>query len=218
MSGMKADTVRRLETVKINDRAPPDPAYLEVVGVPVIVDDGSRHSIRAVRFIGTPAPAGTGHSTAALNVAMREIDAGAVVDGVRMPLSPGSGPRSAIGHIAAALRAADPKLSEEYAKAAARSVLAELRDRFGCAVVHDVPAAKQSGGKPNGKRTIKGLVSRWYLAPWIPAQHQVTDPVASLWPGHTNAPEAPDAGEADTGATNPLTATHSPPGCFPVAS
>lgn len=183
MAGMKPDTVRRLETVKINDRAPPAPAYLEVVGEMVAVSDGTRQSIRAVRFIPSPpdlASAG-GLPTATLNVAMRTIDAGVVVNGVRAPLSPGGGRsnnRDAKQHVARALRAASPGLPEAHAATIAKQAIGYLLDKLGCIEVHDVVLPQQAKGKANGRKTAKALVCRWDLATWT-----VTPP----------APAAPDA-------------------------
>ena len=168
--GTKPDDVRRLDPVKMNDCALPLPAFLEVVGPMVAVADGTRHSIRTVQFLPPPVPASAGGlPTATLNVIMQAIDAGALVGGVRVPLSPGGGwsnARDAVRHIAQKLRAADPGLSEAHAKTVARQALKHLRDALGCIEVQDVPAAKQSGGKPNGKGTMKGMACRWDLAPW----------------------------------------------------
>ena len=168
--GTKPDAVRRLDPVKMNDCAPPPPAFLEVVGPMVAVADGTRHSIRAVQFLPPPVPASAGGlPPATLNVVMQAIDAGAMVGGVKMPLSPGGGrsnDRDAVGHVAQRLQAADPGLSEAHAETVARQALKYLRNALGYIEVQDVPAVKQSGGKPNGKGTVKGLACRWDLAPW----------------------------------------------------
>lgn len=177
--GTKPGDVRRLDPVKMNDCAPPPPAFLEVVGQMVTVADKTRHSIRAVRFLPPPVPASAGGlPTTTLNIVMQAIDAGAMVGGVRVPLSPGGGwsnARDAVRHIAQRLRAANPGLAEAHAETVARQALKHLRDALGCVKVQDVPAAKQSGGKPNGKGTVKGLACRWDLAPWAGAAVGIPD-------------------------------------------
>lgn len=172
--------MRRLDAVKMNDCASPPPAFLEAMGPMVEVADKTRHSIRAVRFLPPPVPASAGGlPTATLNIVMQAIDAGVLVGGVRVPLSPGGGwsnARDAVRHIAQRLRAADPGLSKAHAETVARQALKHLRNTLGCIEVQDVPAAKRSSGKPNGKGRVKGLVCRWDLAPWAGAAAVVGTP------------------------------------------
>ena len=186
-SGTNPDAVRRLDPVKMNDCAQPPPAFLEVVGQMVAVADRSQHSVRAVWFIPPPVPASAGGlPNATLNIAMQAIDAGAMVGGVKVLLSPGGGrsnARDAVRHVAQRLRVADPGLSEVHAETVARKALTHLRDTLGCIEVQDVPAAKQSGGKPNGKGTVKGLACRWDLAPWAGVVAAVETPGGK--PGNT---------------------------------
>jgi hypothetical protein len=172
LQGNSPDRVRRLEHAKVNDRPPMEPAYLQIISVPVTVHDGTQHAVRAVEFVTLLGPAEGGISDAARNVAMRAVDAG-VVDqhGNRLPLSSGSGgkdkARDPIERIAEALQKAQERLPDVHARTAARQVLKHLRD-LGCVVEKDVAIPRHDkNGSRKGTRTARGLVARWDLAPWM---------------------------------------------------
>ncbi len=171
LSGAKPDAVRCLETVKINDRKPPPPAYLNVIEKMVTVRDGNAYGTRAVEFLSAPGTSGGPQvSPKLLNTAMHAIDAGVVIGGTKMPLSPGGGrsnDRDGILHIGHALRAADPKLNKQDVKPLACEVLRHLKDQIRCVAVQDVTIPRQAGGKPNGTKSVKGLVCCWNQASWV---------------------------------------------------
>jgi hypothetical protein len=174
LNGLHPDAIRRLDPVKVNDAPMTAPSYIRLVSIQVMVSDGSRHAVRAVDFIALPHVSSGGISDAHRNLAMKAIDAGAIDDaGARVPLSPNSGGRSnkrdPVEHIAQAFMNAQQGLSENYAKTAARELLKGLL-RIGCVVDEEVQVPRYKiGGAPNGTRKVRGLVTRWDLAPWVTA-------------------------------------------------
>lgn len=194
MSGGNPDAIRRMDPVKLNDAAQPAPMFFEVVGIPVRVSDGTSVSVRAIRSIAAPQVGSGAIPDAIRNTAMKAIDAGAIVHGVKAPLTPGTGDRSAIDHVARALQAANALLSPAHAKVAAREVLTDLRDRLGCIKVVDVKIPKvRPDGSVNGFDKRKGLETRWHLAPWMIGQPAPSAPAAqpiTAAPGG-NPPAAP---------------------------
>lgn len=198
LSGVRADSIRRLDCVKLNDRAPPDPVFLEVSSVPVQVRDGTFQSVRAVGFVASPKAANAGGIADAIrNLAMRVIDAGVIENGITVPLSPGGGRnngRDAVAHIARALQGMNQALSEVHAKAAAKTVLTDLRDRIGCVVEADFQLPRyKTDGKPNGTRKARGLSCRWDLAPWMPAPLALPAPAPQAAPAVQPPPAAQPA-------------------------
>lgn len=201
IQGIKPEQVRRIEHVKINDMLPMDPAYFEIKSVQVPVHNNTNHAVRAVEFL-APLPtaaAGGGISNAIRNVAMKAIDAGVLDDhGARLPLSPGASgsgnKRDATQVIAGALMNATPSLAEPHAKAAARDVLKDLRDRIGCVAEQEVQVPQyKANGQSNGARRGRGLVCRWDLAPWAQTgRAEPVEPERDAAP-HTDVPPTSDA-------------------------
>ncbi|MFC3123517.1 AAA family ATPase [Pseudoroseomonas globiformis] len=210
MNGVAPNAIRRLDPVKLNDAAPPAPSFFEVEGMSVQVHDGSRESVRAIRFISPPQVGAV--PDALRHVAMKALDAGVMVHGAKVALSPGSGPRNAVDHIARALCAANAQLSQDHAKIVARQVLGDLKDRLGCVTVTDVLVPKISAsGTPNGFDKRKGLETQWQLAPWTNPNHACAPPSQAVL-------AAPASCAADNNPASAVTPAVLPPVPQPTAS
>ncbi|WP_419729214.1 AAA family ATPase [Lichenicola sp.] len=184
--GLNVGAIRRLDPVKLNDAAPPDPMFFEVVSEWVRIRDGTDVSIRAIKPLIQPQAAAGVIPDSRLNVALRAIDAGTMMGGVNVALSKtATGDRSAVLHIANALSLADPGLLNVHAKAAARQVLSDLMDRICCVTTSKVLVPKfKANGSPNGHETRDGLIAHWNLATWL------TVPAPAVPPAPTQAAPA----------------------------
>ncbi len=206
ITGANVAALRRLDPVKLNDAAPPDPTFFEVTSERVRIGDGSDVSVRAVRAIAQPTAAAGAIPAAMLNIAMRAVDAGTTIRGVPgVPLSrAATGDRAAVPRIADALRAANPTLPETHAKTAARDVLADLMGRLGCVSEADVGVPKFKGdGSLNGTDRRKGLVTHWHLAPWAAAPAAPSSNAAAAGAG----PATPTSQPLQSPATPTVAAT-----------
>ena len=193
LAGYDPATVRRIDSVKSNDSMPHAPIFFRLVSKQVPVQGGSQN-VRAVEFIQMPS-AGGGHARDDYrNVVMIAIDTGCMdAQGQRVPLSRGAGgrtnTRAAVAHCARALQNADLHLPEAHALTTAREVLRDLTDRIGCVVEEEVKVPRQTKGKANGTQPVKGLATRWALAPWV-----TSGPAPATAAPIAAAPATPDPG------------------------